>query len=426
MNVPPIAPAPFAGHVADAPADGLPVFGALLGAMAVAAVGTPVMAVPPTVPTSPEMPDAATPKPVAVAMPTPAAIPSEPIEVATTPPSQPVASVPRAPLPIDGEQVTDPAASPPTEPQQMAPEPATPPAPQDKPRPAFAAIATPPSRPEAAPETAPKPVAIAKDDGHEDEPARPDKAKNQPEEASVLPTVEQPLPVPIPITTPLPPARQDVSLPSVETTAATIVASAPSSSQPARAEMPDVAAAAPPPTGQDHLPPLLASQTPAISAPAPTYPAIPQRAPVAMAVAQPGRIGRDIGVAVARHVAAGRDEVLVRLDPAELGRIDVRLSFDDKGSLRAAVSADSSVALDMLRRDAGDLGRALADAGVRSDTSSFSFESRGGGTGQSAHQQHQPHGQRASSGPLREADGGDISSTPYRPFRASGRIDLMA
>lgn len=206
--------------------------------------------------------------------------------------------------------------------------------------------------------------------------------------------------------------------------------------QPATLALPETLAAVPPHGGSDNLPPLLASQMPgaAIAPPAgqtPSYAAAPQASPVV--AAEPGRMGRDIGVEIARHVAAGRDEVMIRLSPAEMGRIDVRLSFDSKGSLHAAVSADSPQALDMLRRDAGELGRSLADAGIRTDSSSFSFGSRDGSAGQFAHQQQGHSGgdgrQRQPGLPFRDADAGDVPDaalSPYRQLRASGRVNLMA
>lgn len=192
-----------------------------------------------------------------------------------------------------------------------------------------------------------------------------------------------------------------------------------------------------PQPGQDNLPSLLASQTPSASiarfAPAAQPYAAPAQVPAQPVIpAQTGRIGRDMGVEIARQVSAGRQEMLVRLDPAEMGRIDVRLSFDDKGHLHATLSADSPAALDMLRRDAGDLGRALADAGIRADTSSFRFDSRGGDAGQFTQHQQQggQHGDaRDHHGGTRRGRGGnDLAAIPasYRQLRTSGRVDLTA
>ena len=148
--------------------------------------------------------------------------------------------------------------------------------------------------------------------------------------------------------------------------------------------------------------------------------------------AEPGRFGRELGVEIARRVAAGREEVTVRLNPQELGRIEVKMAFDEGGSLRAVVSAESSAALDMLRRDTGDLVRALGDAGVRSDSQSFRFDARGGeggqqwarqqqGGGEQRHGHQQQHGRNAWA----EAEAQPAPHN-FRQLRASGRIDLMA
>lgn len=143
-------------------------------------------------------------------------------------------------------------------------------------------------------------------------------------------------------------------------------------------------------------------------------------------IARPGTIGRDMGVEIARQISAGKEEVLVRLDPAELGRIDVRMSFDRDGNLRATVTAESLVALDMLRRDSGDLTRALADAGVRADSQSFRFDGRGSDGGQFA-QRGQQQGDRGGDGQTRGGAGETADENPqYRRLATSGRIDVMA
>lgn len=187
----------------------------------------------------------------------------------------------------------------------------------------------------------------------------------------------------------------------------------------------------------DTVPSLLASQAPAgpIARPMPAtqpYGVMPQLPAQPVIAAQPGRIGRELGVEIARQVSDGKQEVLVRLDPAEMGRIDVRLSFDDKGHLHAAMTADSATALDMLRRDAGDLGRALANAGVHSDPSTFRFDTRHSDTSQLAHHNH-TGGQRGDPqhhhGERRRGRGDShaaIAAAPYRRLRTNGQVDLTA
>ncbi|QJU57438.1 hypothetical protein HL653_06205 [Sphingomonas sp. AP4-R1] len=150
----------------------------------------------------------------------------------------------------------------------------------------------------------------------------------------------------------------------------------------------------------------------------------------AMVRARAGQMGRDMGAVISRHVVEGRDQVTVRLTPPEMGRVDVRLSFDHAKGLRAIVATESPAAMDLLRRDMGDLNRALADAGIRTDADSFRFDSRssGGGFAQPDHSRQNPQGQ--SSAPFRTARG-DLSADPsaeraWRPLRASGGIDMIA
>ncbi len=141
--------------------------------------------------------------------------------------------------------------------------------------------------------------------------------------------------------------------------------------------------------------------------------------------AQPGHIGQDLGVEIARRISVGGAELVVRLDPAKLGRIEVRMSFDDRGGLRTVIAADSPVALDMLRRDSADLSRSLSDAGFRSDGQSLRFD---GGGDRGSGQSRSPW----QIGPSKpdEPDGfgttATFEQTPYRSLRTSGRYDVIA
>jgi flagellar hook-length control protein FliK len=148
-------------------------------------------------------------------------------------------------------------------------------------------------------------------------------------------------------------------------------------------------------------------------------------APEAAVSVREGRFGADIGVTIARALDAGpdgkREDLLIRLDPRHMGRVEVRMSFEHDGVLRAVVSADSPAALDMLRRESADLGRALADAGVRSDGQSLRFD--GGGAGGGQRQGARPHG---ASTPGSDFAGSGTEDPIHRPLRSSGHVDLMA
>ncbi|MGW8280019.1 flagellar hook-length control protein FliK [Sphingomonas aurantiaca] len=144
-------------------------------------------------------------------------------------------------------------------------------------------------------------------------------------------------------------------------------------------------------------------------------------------VAQPGRIGQEMGVAIVHRLSAGEEELVVRLEPAALGRIEVRMAFDDQGGLRAVIAADSPVALDMLRRDSADLSRALNDAGIRNDGQSLRFQADGNGGGNAGGQPRNPwmSGDRATDRSTTDRGVSD-DPLPYRQVRLGGRYDLMA
>ena len=183
------------------------------------------------------------------------------------------------------------------------------------------------------------------------------------------------------------------------------------------------------PDGRLPAPLLTQTMVPVTSRPAAVYPPAAQvPASASVVQAQSGRMGADIGVEIARAAKGEREDLLIRLDPRDMGRINVRLSFDGEGVLRAVVSADSPGALEMLRRESGDLNRALADAGIRSDAQSLRFDARSGDQGHSGGQSGQRGQQPHTGGSQSAANDGpaDLAEPHYRPLRSSGQVDLMA
>ena len=80
-----------------------------------------------------------------------------------------------------------------------------------------------------------------------------------------------------------------------------------------------------------------------------------------------------VGLAINRAVQDGRNQFTIRLDPPELGRVEVRLEFQAEGAMRATVTADQRDTLTLLQRDAHSLERALQQAGVKTDSGSLNF-----------------------------------------------------
>ncbi len=96
---------------------------------------------------------------------------------------------------------------------------------------------------------------------------------------------------------------------------------------------------------------------------------------------------------VARHFEAGNSRFQIRLDPADLGRIDVRLDLDKSGTVSAHMFVERPETLDLMQRDQRALQQALQQAGLDAGKTSLEFSLRqnpftgadtgqGGGNGQ--------------------------------------------
>lgn len=86
-------------------------------------------------------------------------------------------------------------------------------------------------------------------------------------------------------------------------------------------------------------------------------------------------------------MADGSSKIHITLEPAELGKLEIKLNVDANGKTGVTVTADNKQTLDLLQRDARGLERALADAGLKADSGSLNFNLRGDG---------QEHGQNSS------------------------------
>jgi flagellar hook-length control protein FliK len=113
-------------------------------------------------------------------------------------------------------------------------------------------------------------------------------------------------------------------------------------------------------------------------------PAAPAAAPAAQIAQQFGQAVPLAGVAIeiASKAVAGKNHFDIRLDPPELGRIEVRLDVGRDGSISSHVIADRKDTLDLLQRDASGLQRAFEDAGLKTSDQGMQFSLRDHSTGQ--------------------------------------------
>jgi flagellar hook-length control protein FliK len=83
-----------------------------------------------------------------------------------------------------------------------------------------------------------------------------------------------------------------------------------------------------------------------------------------------------LAIEIAARAQAGNNRFDIRLDPPELGRIDVRLDVDRSGQVTTRLVVEKAETLDLLRRDAPELERALQQAGLKTGDSGLQFALR--------------------------------------------------
>jgi flagellar hook-length control protein FliK len=83
-----------------------------------------------------------------------------------------------------------------------------------------------------------------------------------------------------------------------------------------------------------------------------------------------------LAVEIAASARSGKTQFEVRLDPADLGRIDVRIAVDRNGQVTSHLTVEKPETLTMLQQDAPQLQQALNDAGLKTGSGGLQFSLR--------------------------------------------------
>jgi flagellar hook-length control protein FliK len=83
-----------------------------------------------------------------------------------------------------------------------------------------------------------------------------------------------------------------------------------------------------------------------------------------------------LAMEIAASAKSGKSRFEIRLDPAELGRIDVRIDVDRNGQVTSHLTVERPETLSMLRQDANQLQKALDNAGLSTGNSGLQFSLR--------------------------------------------------
>ncbi len=144
---------------------------------------------------------------------------------------------------------------------------------------------------------------------------------------------------------------------------------------------------APAPTGGDATSAVKASVDAVqnLGAAAPANAALPATATAATAATATSAQGQapaaavplsGLAVEIVTHADAGRNHFEIRLDPPDLGRINVKLDVDGNGNVTTHLVVDRPDTLDLLKRDASSLERALQQAGLKTSDNALDFSLR--------------------------------------------------
>lgn len=148
---------------------------------------------------------------------------------------------------------------------------------------------------------------------------------------------------------------------------------------------------------------------PAAQAPQATQHATMQAAARHLSAYMPA--GEQVAVQIKRGVTEGLDKISIRLDPGNLGKVEVKMEVSHDGRLMAVVAADKPETLAMLQKDVASLEQSLRDAGLKTDSSSLSFTLRD--QGQAGEGRDGREGQTAGRGRLAGHD--DYAEGNVRP-----------
>lgn len=128
---------------------------------------------------------------------------------------------------------------------------------------------------------------------------------------------------------------------------------------------------------------------------------------------------------IKRNFANGVSRFEVRLDPPELGRIDVRLDMNADGRVAASLTVDRPETLDLLQRDSRLLQKALEEAGVSIDDGAMNFSLRDDNADQTGDETagEPNNGGRLEEGDLDQTMRPDIAGQ-HHAIIEDGRIDI--
>jgi len=149
------------------------------------------------------------------------------------------------------------------------------------------------------------------------------------------------------------------------------------------------------------------------------------------AASNPINMGQ-VAFEMARQMHQGTSRFTIRIDPPELGRVDVKMHVDSAGNVNARLTVERSETLDMFQRDKGSLEKALTQAGLDTGKTNLEFSLKQNPfAGMTGGDQRQPGGysfgaRSALSGSGDDDVGALPAVTLYRGVASAGGVNIFA
>lgn len=91
------------------------------------------------------------------------------------------------------------------------------------------------------------------------------------------------------------------------------------------------------------------------------------------------QVAKQLNINITRAVKAGDNQFSMRMDPPELGRVTVKLTFAQNGLVKSQVIAERPETLELLQREVRGLERAVEAGGHKTEPGAISFSLDSGG-----------------------------------------------
>ena len=145
-------------------------------------------------------------------------------------------------------------------------------------------------------------------------------------------------------------------------------------------------------------------------------------------IANPINLGQ-MAFEMVRQVSQGQSRFTIRLDPPELGRVDVKMHVDATGTVNAKLTVERSETLDMFQRDQRSLEKALGQAGLDGAKTNLEFSLKQNPFAGMTGGDQRPSGGYGSGAGYASPTDEDASPVPaitlYRGTASAGGVNLF-